>query len=254
MLGFSRRSMSVMVSAACLVLPVCLAGPVRSAGLTYRISPTAGPPGTMITFHGSGCDRTGDGPDGSDGAFAFVVLPLGNFSGQPQAFFRSGADGRFAGRFHVRAGQRPGRYPTGLSCYGDGGAGWPISDTPHFRVSPVGLEAVVYDPPGADTGSRRSLRAERVVLTNMTSTAADLTGWTLRDRSGAVYTFAVTTLAPGVSITLHTGTGSDTPTDRFWGRGSYVWDNDGDKAVLLDAAGALLDRCRWGDGDGSTTC
>jgi len=247
------RSPFVVLSAACLLLPVLVAGPALSAGLTYRISPTAGPPGTTITFHGSGCGRTGNGPNGTDGAFAFVVRPLGNFSGQPQTLFRS-SGGRFTGRYHVRAGQRPGRYPTGLSCYGDGGAGWPEPTGPHFRVSPVGIDAVVYDPPGPDTGSRSSLRAERVVLTNMTTAATDLTGWTLRDGSGAVYTFPATSLAAGASVTVHTGPGTDTVTDHFWGRSTHVWDNTGDVATLRDAAGAPLDRCRWGNGDGRTSC
>jgi hypothetical protein len=55
-------------------------------------------------------------------------------------------------------------------------------------------------------------------------------------------------------VTVHTGKGHDRPGQRYWGQGWYVWNNDGDKATLRNKVGKLIDRCRWGDGDGSTSC
>ena len=50
----------------------------------------------------------------------------------------------------------------------------------------------------------------------------------------------------------------DSPgTDRsnlYWDRGWYVWNNDGDKAILRGSSGLLKDTCTWGDGVGYKNC
>lgn len=46
---------------------------------------------------------------------------------------------------------------------------------------------------------------------------------------------------PGASVTLFTGCGTDTQTERFWCKsGSAVWNNTGDVVSLFDASGALI--------------
>ena len=40
---------------------------------------------------------------------------------------------------------------------------------------------------------------------------------------------------------LHTGSGTDTVTDFYWGLHSYVWTNSGDVIKLYNAAGVLVD-------------
>lgn len=131
------RLLTAAATVALLTVPLLLqAGPAQSAGLTYGYQPHTGPPGTLIRFHGSGCAPNDAGPDGTDGVFLFVVRPLGSVAGQRQKAFQSRGDGGFAGRIKVRAGQRPGRYPTGVVCFGRGKtAGWPDDPTRRFRVS-----------------------------------------------------------------------------------------------------------------------
>jgi Lamin Tail Domain len=118
----------------------------------------------------------------------------------------------------------------------------------------VHIDFVRYDPAGTDTGANAHINKEIGVIKNGTSKARMLTGWTLRDTSGHVYRFPATRLRPGHSVTVHTGKGHNRPGQRYWGQGWYVWNNTGDTATLRTNSFKLIDRCKWGDGDGSTGC
>jgi competence protein ComEC len=41
-------------------------------------------------------------------------------------------------------------------------------------------------------------------------------------------------------VTLHTGTGTDSATDRYWGSGAPVWNNGGDTVVVTDDEGTVV--------------
>lgn len=123
-----------------------------------------------------------------------------------------------------------------------------------YAAPAVRLTYVQYDSPGTDTGTNRSLNAEWVRIKNFSSTRKTLSGWTLRDRQGHVYRFGTFRLGAGKSVRVHTGSGTNTATDRYWRRGWYVWNNTGDRATLKNRAGTTVDTCRWGDGDGTTSC
>jgi hypothetical protein len=103
----------------------------------------------------------------------------------------------------------------------------------------VHIDFVRYDPAGTDTGTNAHINKEIVIIKNGTGKARSLTGWTLRDTAGHVYPFPSTRLRPG---------------QRYWGEGWYVWNNDGDRATLRTNSFKLIDRCKWGDGDGTTGC
>lgn len=119
---------------------------------------------------------------------------------------------------------------------------------------PVHIDTVRYDPAGSDTGSNAHLNKEVVVIENRSGKARVLTGWTLRDTAGHVYTFPATKLKSGRSVTVHTGKGNNRAGHRYWGAGAYVWNNDGDKAILRNKSGASVDTCSWNDADGTTSC
>jgi hypothetical protein len=102
---------------------------------------------------------------------------------------------------------------------------------------PVKIYKVQYDSPGSDSGSNTSLDAEWVVIKNMTSTNRSLTGWTLRDRTGYTYKFPTFTLKAGATVTVRTGKGTATSTQRYYNRTWYVWNNTGDTAYLKDSKG-----------------
>lgn len=111
-----------------------------------------------------------------------------------------------------------------------------------------------YNSPGSDTGSNTSLNAEYVRVHNSASTNRSLTGWTIRDASGHLYKFGTYTLRAGTSVTLHTGRGTNTATNRYWGHSGYIWNNSGDKAILRNSSGTTIDTCSWSGSGSYTTC
>lgn len=121
------------------------------------------------------------------------------------------------------------------------GAALATNPTLHFSKAYV-------NSPGSDTGTNTSLNAEYVVISNSSATTAyKLTGYTVRDRSAHVYTFPTFTLKPHASVTLHTGSGTNTATNLYWRSRAYIWTNTGDTAYLRNTAGTLKDSCSWGN-------
>jgi len=71
--------------------------------------------------------------------------------------------------------------------------------------------------------------------------AVNLTGWTLEDLANHKYTFQKFTLSSGLSVKLHTESGSNNQTDLYWGYNTSIWNNDGDNATLKDSKGNIID-------------
>jgi hypothetical protein len=122
----------------------------------------------------------------------------------------------------------------------------PVTAATQAQALPaVMVYKVQYDSPGSDTGSNTSLNAEYVVLKNTTRSNRVITGWTLRDRTGYTYRFPTFTLKAGATVTIRTGRGTATSTNRYYNRSWYVWNNTGDTAYLRNASGSLVDTCAW---------
>lgn len=110
----------------------------------------------------------------------------------------------------------------------------------------IRITKIRFDPPGADTGSNSSLNAEWIAVRNKGTRAKQLLGWKIRDREGHVYRIGSFKLPAKTTFKLHTGSGQDSfPSDLFWGMSNYVWNNDGDKALLKNKAGRVVDRCSY---------
>ena len=122
-------------------------------------------------------------------------------------------------------------------------------------LPPVRMSKIQFDPPGDDDGTTSSLNREWVQVHNYGAKAWTLTGWSVRDVTGYKFAFpAGFTLQPGATVTLHTGPGKNRPLHLYWGQGSYVWNNTGDKATFKNSAGNVVDTCTY-DGDGAwVTC
>ncbi len=109
------------------------------------------------------------------------------------------------------------------------------------------FSSAIPNSPGPDTGTNYSLNQEGVRLTNSSSSSSyNLKGWTIRDRANHVYAFGAFTLKPGATVTLHTGTGTNTSGNVYWDRKWYVWNNNGDTAYLKNTSGTQKDSCSWG--------
>ena len=126
----------------------------------------------------------------------------------------------------------------------------PVDAAPKVRFG-----IIQYDPPGSDTPVTNSkLNAEWVTIRNPRAVAVQLKGWIVRDPADYVYRFGRLRLGPGRAVRLHTGSGTNSRAHRYWGQDNYVWNNTGDTARLRNAAGLLIDTCRWPDGDGTIAC
>jgi parallel beta-helix repeat protein len=95
--------------------------------------------------------------------------------------------------------------------------------------------------------SRRTLNREWIEIANAGISARWLTGWSIRDEQGHVYRFDRFRLGPGHAVRIHTGRGTNSATDRYWGRASFVWNDRGDRSLLRTAGGRIADRC-WYSG------
>jgi competence protein ComEC len=88
---------------------------------------------------------------------------------------------------------------------------------------------------------RENLNDEYVVFENTGSDPLDFSGWTVEDDVGQTYTVPEgTTLDPGATVTLHTGSGEDTETDLYWGSGSPIWNNGGDTVIVRTPDGTVV--------------
>jgi hypothetical protein len=119
----------------------------------------------------------------------------------------------------------------------------------------VGFRTSQFNPPGKDKRTRKGLNREWISLTNTSGSAISLQRWTVTNDAGKRYRFGRLSLAPGASVTLHTGSGRSTNADRYWGASRHVWANR-DTATLRNRSGNVVSKCEWsGDRrDGQKTC
>ncbi len=84
------------------------------------------------------------------------------------------------------------------------------------------------------------ISAENILIVNNGSRSVEITGWTVRDSGGTVYTFGqgATLFGGGAGIQLFSGTGEDTTTSRYWGQAGSVWQS-GEIVQIYDAEGTL---------------
>lgn len=66
-----------------------------------------------------------------------------------------------------------------------------------------------------------------------------LTGWTLADEDGNVYTFPDFSLWGGGAVNVHTASGPNTTTDLYWGQPAAAW-NPGELVTLRDGESKVI--------------
>jgi phosphatidylserine/phosphatidylglycerophosphate/cardiolipin synthase-like enzyme len=108
---------------------------------------------------------------------------------------------------------------------GSGGSGPAPAD--------VRITYIEYNPPGDD------LEGEYVRIQNLGGSAADMTGWTLRDEANHVFTFPPFSLEPSASVQVWVKAGTNDAGNLYWGAGSAIWNNTGDCAYLRDGDGEV---------------
>ncbi len=113
--------------------------------------------------------------------------------------------------------------------------------TPEGGQTPVTIEAL---------HSTGEVQDEYVTLVNRGAQGVALEGWALEDEDGHTYTFPALFLWRSGTVLVHTGAGTDSATDLYWGLADGVWDRVGEKATLRDAAGNVVSQFEVKDGGG----
>lgn len=134
-------------------------------------------------------------------------------------------------RERQRVAREAGRGLWGPEACGPGSSLGLGPDSIHIEIHP--------DAAGDDS---TNLNDEWVRFTNRAGGPLDLNGWMVRDESSSHrYRFADLVLAVGAAVTLRSGCGVDTPSERYWCvSGSAVWNNGGDTVFLQDPAGNVV--------------
>jgi len=83
-----------------------------------------------------------------------------------------------------------------------------------------------------------SLTNEQVILTNL-SGQVNMAGWAMTDGEGNQFTFPSLSLLSKGEVTVHTGKGTNSATDLYWGQTEPRWAS-GKVAYLRDPAGKLI--------------
>jgi len=136
------------------------------------------------------------------------------------------------------------------------------SPTPTATATPAGPTATapptetVFSETGlrvvevhADAEGRdgENLNDEYIVLKNTGDGPVDLSGWRVKDGDGHVYEFPDgVTLGIGETITLHSGSGTQTETDRYWWADGPVWDDGGETIFVFDERGQKVYQRTYG--------
>jgi Lamin Tail Domain len=219
---------------------------------------------------GSGNGANGAGPgNGLGGARATNRNAAGVDGGNADFSSSAGGGGGGGGGDRYGGGRGTGGVG-GAGGGGGGGAGDTFIDSriSHMRYStgPYGAAGVIiisYTPPTSaiqitrissnspspDTGSNQSLNAEWIRLRNTSQTTEQLRGWSISNADGHTYRFGGLALRPGAPVTVHSGRGRDSASDRYWKHRGYIWNNTRDTARLLRADGTLADQCRYNNAD-----
>lgn len=80
------------------------------------------------------------------------------------------------------------------------------------------------------------LENERVIIEHVGSEDILLTGWRLRDESGAEYRFPALVLHPGAEVSVFSRQGDDSASSLYWDRQVSIW-KTGERASLIDPSG-----------------
>lgn len=139
-----------------------------------------------------------------------------------------------------------------LECTVVDGLGGSIRQTVAFACDPSvevvgGLEVdeteSVFDTSFND---HDETSVEQVTLFNGSADDVALAGWRMLDAKTHVFSFPPVSLLTGQRLTIHTGPGTNTDTDTYWGRPQAIWNNRGDVLMLVDDRDVLQLTYRYG--------
>jgi micrococcal nuclease len=120
------------------------------------------------------------------------------------------------------------------------GAGDSTTETPDGSADSGALTVsdIHADAAGND---HENLNDEYISFRNTDDETLDLGGWRVEDAADHSFVFpSGTTLEAGETITLRTGSGTDSDSDVYWGSGRAIWNNSGDTIYVYTSDGVLV--------------
>ena len=111
-------------------------------------------------------------------------------------------------------------------------------------LAAIVIEDVQMDAPGSDSANPNG---EWVVVRNAGPATADLTNWRIKDDSGDYIFNDGETLAPGASLKIFVGTGTDSGNTRYWGNADGILNNDDGKLEVWSPLSKVVDAYAWGE-------
>jgi hypothetical protein len=100
--------------------------------------------------------------------------------------------------------------------------------------------------PGVVPVGQSKANAEYIVVHNSAAKAKSIRGWFIREKKlKHTFTFPGFSLCGGCSVKIHSGRGTNTATDLYWGRASGTWVDAGDTAILHRASGLIQGSCTY---------
>lgn len=127
-----------------------------------------------------------------------------------------------------------------------------LSAEKQARESKIGLWApaktsqsiiVSYMHADADGNDNYNLNDEYVIFKNTSSEPIDMSGWTVKDQATHIFAFPSFYLAPNATLTLYSGSGTNTTDKLYWNRADEryaIWNNSSDVVYLRDGGGGLV--------------
>ena len=115
---------------------------------------------------------------------------------------------------------------------------WGYADEPKNEVDGLAIDSINYDADGDDN---ENPNGEFVVFLNQADQRLNLTDYRVHDEAGKEYVFPDgVTLAPGESVVLRSGSGTDGEGTLYWGNSRPIWNNDGDTVTILAPNGTVV--------------
>ncbi|WP_458189457.1 lamin tail domain-containing protein [Haladaptatus sp. NG-WS-4] len=84
------------------------------------------------------------------------------------------------------------------------------------------------------------LNKEYITFTNQGDSELTLTSWIIEDAANHQYLVPEFTLGADKSVTLYTGSGSNSADKLYWGSGSAIWNNTGDTIIVKTSSGETV--------------
>jgi hypothetical protein len=136
---------------------------------------------------------------------------------------------------------------------GTGGGAGSAPPTAGAEAAPSGEGTEAAETPAEERGlgvaqvhsevdeAESDLNEEYVIFENAGEEPMELGGSTVSDREGNSYTLPEGfVLQPGQTVTLHSGSGSDTDEHLYWNAESRIWDDESDEVRVYDPDNRLV--------------